>query len=89
MFGEHGLKAPGTPLYLETVWSALEVIKHTDVIGFIPRPLAEAASGAIRIVPVRESLPQLKIHAITPAKAILTPAARALMSAIRASAGRG
>jgi DNA-binding transcriptional LysR family regulator len=89
VFGQHGLKAPGTPLYLETVWSALEVIKHTDVIGFIPRPLAEAASGAIRIVPVRESLPQLKIHAITPAKAILTPAARALMSAIRASAGRG
>ncbi|MEN9773086.1 MAG: hypothetical protein RL322_156 [Pseudomonadota bacterium] len=64
------------------------VSQHTDVIGFIPRPLDEAAADAIRIVPVKEPLPKLHIHAITPAKAILTPAARALMSAIRASAGR-
>ena len=86
VFGTHGLKAPATPLYIETVWSALEVIKHSDLVGFIPRSLAERASDEIAIVPVTEKLPKLKIHAIIPSKAILTPAARALMSAIRASA---
>lgn len=85
-FSEHKLQPPATPLYLQTVWSALEVVKHTDLIGFLPRPLALASAEEIRIVPVAERLPSLRIDAITPAKAILTPAARALMSAIRASA---
>jgi DNA-binding transcriptional LysR family regulator len=62
------------------------VIKHSDLVGFIPRPLALRAAKDITVVPVVEELPTLKIHAIIPAKAILTPAARALMSAIRASA---
>lgn len=86
VFGQHGLKPPSTPLFLETVWSALEVIKHTDLIGFIPKPLALAAASEISIVAVAETVPSLKIDAIVPGKAILTPAARALMSAIRASA---
>lgn len=85
-FSDHKLQAPATPLYLQTVWSALEVIKHTDLIGFLPKPLVQSAGGEICIVPVTERVPSLKINAITPAKALLTPAARALMSAIRASA---
>jgi hypothetical protein len=38
------------------------------------------------VAPVAEALPLLRIHAITSRKTILTPAARALISAIRASA---
>lgn len=86
IFSKYGLKAPATPLYLETVWSALEVIKHTDLIGFIPKPLAMDAADRISIVPIAETVAPLRIHAITPSKAILTPAARALISAIRGSA---
>lgn len=86
VFGRHGFKPPTTPLYLETVWSALEVIKHSNLVGFLPSPLAQWAAADISIVPVIEKIPPIRIHAITPSKAILTPAARALMSAIRASA---
>jgi len=86
VFGQYGFQAPTTPLYLETVWSALEVIRHSDLVGFIPRPLAEWAAADICVPPLRESFPLLRIHAITPSKTILTPAARALISAIRASA---
>lgn len=85
-FSKYGFKPPSTPLFLETVWSALEVVKHTDLIGFIPRPLALSAADGISIVPIAETVPSIKIDAIVAAKAILTPAARALMSAIRASA---
>ena len=86
VFEKYGLQAPATPLYLETVWSALEVIRHSDLIGFIPRPLALWAAQGIAVAPVVEVLPLLRIHAITSKKTILTPAARALISAIRASA---
>lgn len=86
VFEKHGLQPPATPLYLETVWSALEVIRHSDLIGFIPRPLAEWSAQDIAVAPVAEALPLLRIHAITSRKTILTPAARALISAIRASA---
>lgn len=86
VFEKHGLQAPTTPLYMETVWSALEVIRHSDLIGIIPRALAQWASEDIRMVPVIEALPTVRIHAITPSKTILTPAARALISAIRARA---
>lgn len=85
-FGKYGLKPPTTPLFLETVWSALEVVKHTDLIGFIPKALALSAAQDICTVPITETVPTVRIDAITPRKAILTPAARALMSAIRASA---
>lgn len=86
VFGRYGLKAPSTPVYLETVWAALEVIKHSNIIGFMPAPLARWAENEITIVPVVEKIPPLRIHAITSSTAILTPAARALLSAIRASA---
>jgi len=86
VFGRYGLKAPSTPVYLETVWAALEVIKHSNIVGFMPSLLARWAADEISIVPVVEKIPPLKIHAITSSTAILTPAARALMSAIRASA---
>ena len=86
VFRKAALLPPATPLFLETVWSALEVIRHTDLIGIIPKPLALWAAQDIAIAPIAESLPSLRIHAITPAKSILTPAARALISAIRASA---
>lgn len=88
-FAKYGLQPPATPLYLETVWSALEVIKHTDLIGFIPRALALSAADQISIVPIAETLPRIKIDIITASQAILTPAARALISAIRASAASG
>lgn len=87
VFERHGLRAPATPLYLGTVWSALEVIGHTDLMGIIPRPVAQWAAQDLCIVPVSEALPMLRIHAFTPSKTVLTPAARALLSAIRASAG--
>ncbi len=86
VFQKNGLKPPTTPLFLETVWSALEVIRHSDLIGFIPRPLALREGKDIVVVPVAETLPSLRIHAITTRKTILTPAGRALISAIRASA---
>jgi LysR family transcriptional regulator, regulator of abg operon len=86
VFERHGLPAPATPLFLNSVWSALEVIGHTDLMGIIPRPVAQWASRDISIVPVSETLPVIRIHAISPSKTILTPAARALLSAIRASA---
>jgi len=86
VFEKYGLQAPATPLYLQTVWSALEVIQHSDLIGFIPRPLAKWAAQNIAVAPIAESLPVLRIHAITSKKTVLTPAARALISAIRASA---
>jgi DNA-binding transcriptional LysR family regulator len=80
------LPPPETAVYVETVWSALEVIKHSNVIGFIPGPLARGTVEEICIVPVAEKIPPVKIHAITTSAGILTPAARALMSAIRACA---
>lgn len=86
VFEKNGLRPPATVLYLETVWSALEVIRHSDLIGFIPKPLALWAAQDIAVAPVAEVLPILRIHAITSKKTILTPAARALISAIRASA---
>jgi LysR family transcriptional regulator, regulator of abg operon len=85
VFGKHGLNAPTTPLFLETVWSALEVIRHSDMIGVIPRHLALREASQIVAVPVAETLPLIRIHAITTSKTILTPAARALLSAIRVS----
>lgn len=86
VFRKNGLKPPKTLLYLETVWAAMEVIKHSQLVGFIPRPLAQRARDELDVVPVAEALPPIAIDAILPATAILTPAARALMSAVRASA---
>jgi LysR family transcriptional regulator of abg operon len=86
VFEQFGLSAPASPLYLQTVWSALEVIRHTDLIGFIPRHLALREAKDIVVVPVREKLPTIRIHAITLKNTLLTPAGRALISAIRASA---
>jgi len=86
VFSKNGLKPPSTPVYLETVWAALEVIKHSNLVGFMPGPLARWAAEEISIVRLAEKIPSIKIHAITQGAAILTPAARALMSAIRASA---
>ena len=83
IFETYGLKPPATPLFLETVWSALEVIRHSNLIGFIPGPLAQRGIDDISIVPVAEKLPSLGIHIILPGKSILTPAGRALVSAIR------
>jgi hypothetical protein len=40
--GDHKLQPPAMPLYLQTVGSALEVVKHTDLIGFLPRACSEA-----------------------------------------------
>lgn len=85
IFESYGLQPPATPLFLETVWSALEVIRHSDLIGFIPRPLAQRGGNEIAIAPVVEKLPNLGIHIIVPGKSILTPAGRALASAIRAN----
>jgi DNA-binding transcriptional LysR family regulator len=86
VFEQQGLQPPDTPLYLESVWSALEVIRHSDLIGFIPKPLVLWSAKDIAVAPVAETLPHVRIHAITSKKTILTPAARALISAIRASA---
>lgn len=86
VFKKHGLKPPNTQLYVDTVWAALEMIKHSQLVGFIPKPLAEWAQDDIAIVPVTEKLPDLRIDIIIASTAILTPAARALVSAVRASA---
>ncbi len=88
VFEQFGLSAPASPLYLQTVWSALEVIRHTDLIGFIPRHLALRESKDIVVVPLIEKLPTIRIHAITLKNTLLTPAGRALLSAIRTCAAR-
>ncbi|MEY2803703.1 MAG: hypothetical protein RL657_1039 [Pseudomonadota bacterium] len=86
VFEQFGLRAPASPLYLQTVWSALEVIRHTDLIGFIPRHLALRESKDMVVVPLTEKLPTIRIHAITLKNTLLTPASRALISAIRTCA---
>jgi len=84
LFESHGIAPPRCKVTLDTVWSAIEMIRRTGFVGWVPRPIAESALDRVRIVRVREALPPLQIGLITRTDTLLTTAARALMSAIRA-----
>ncbi|MES2191000.1 MAG: LysR substrate-binding domain-containing protein [Pseudomonadota bacterium] len=86
LFAQHGIAPPATPVSLDTVWAALEVIKHSNLVGLIPRLMIESAKDEVVIIPVSEDIAPVRIEVITAKTAILTPAARALLSAVRASA---
>lgn len=88
LFRQHSLTPPACTLYLETIFSAVEMIKHTDLAGLLPAPVAAAAGDAIRIVPIREKIEPLRLSIVTPTRTILTPAARALVSAVTAMSAR-
>ncbi|MES2412593.1 MAG: LysR substrate-binding domain-containing protein [Pseudomonadota bacterium] len=86
VFAENGIQQPATPIYLDTVWAAMEVVKHSNLVALIPKMLVELASDEIDIITVAENIEPIRIDVITAKMAILTPAARALLSAVRASA---
>jgi DNA-binding transcriptional LysR family regulator len=83
-FASHGLDAPRCKVTLDTVWSAIEMISRTGFVGWVPKPIAESALDRVRIVRIREALPPLQIGLITRTDTLLTTAARALISAVRA-----
>lgn len=85
LFRRNDLAPPAQSIYLETVSSAVEMIRHTDLAGLLPAPVAAAAGDSLVVVPVRERCEPLRMGIAVPARAILTPAARALVSAIRAT----
>jgi DNA-binding transcriptional LysR family regulator len=87
LFQRNHLSVPACPVHLESIFSAVETIKRTDLVGLLPLPLAQAASPSVRMLPIRERLDSLNVNIILPARSILTPAARALVSAIRISGG--
>ena len=84
LFASHGLDAPRCKVTLDTVWSAIEMISRTGFVGWVPKPIAESALDRVRIVRIREALPPLQIGLITRTDTLLTTAARALISAVRA-----
>ena len=84
IFASHHIDAPHSQVTLDTVWSALEMIRRSGFVGFIPRPIAESAREQVRIIRVREALPPLQISLIAETGTQLTSAARALISAVRA-----
>ena len=85
LFESHGLDPPRCKVTLDTVWSAIEMISRTGFVGWVPKPIAESALDRVRIVRIREALPPpLQIGLITRTDTLLTTAARALISAVRA-----
>jgi DNA-binding transcriptional LysR family regulator len=84
-FCAHGLAPPSCTTYLGTAWAALEMIKNTDLVAFVPRLVAQAEAG-VQVIRVPEQAPQQRICLLFRRESVLTPAAGALLSAIRASA---
>lgn len=85
LYRRNDLAPPAQSIYLETVSSAVEMIRHTEFAGLLPAPVAAAAGDSLVVVPVRKRCEPLRMGIAVPARAILTPAARALVSAIRAT----
>jgi LysR family transcriptional regulator, regulator of abg operon len=85
LFRKHRLTPPRCVIYLETIFSAVEMIKHTHLAGLLPAPVAAAAGDSIRAVPIRERCEPLSLCMVIPTRTMLTPAARALVSAVRAT----
>ena len=83
IFQQQGLSAPLCVMYVEPGTAALEMIKHTNLVGFVPRPIALAAKHELQIVPVKEKIEPLTISIFMHKQSILTPASQALVSAIR------
>lgn len=88
LFRSHQLTPPPCAIYLETIFSAVEMVRHTDLVGLLPAPVAAAAGDTVRIVPIREKCEPLRISIVMPVRTILTPAASALVSAIRTTSAR-
>ena len=85
-FVKYGIAAPRYSMLCDSVAAALHMLAHSELVSFVPRPpavLAERA-GEVVIVPVKERAEPVTISVFMPAQAILTPAAQALVSAIRA-----
>lgn len=83
-FLDAGLEPPTCVTHCESVGSAFQIIEHSNVASFVPRTLAEEAQAAklVSIVDVKEKLPSLQISIFLPAQKILTPAGKALYSAV-------
>lgn len=86
LFSRHKITPPATNVYLDTIWGSIEVIKQSNLVALLPRILLEKSSQDIAIIPVAEDIRPIQIEVMTAKMAILTPAARALLSAVRASA---
>jgi DNA-binding transcriptional LysR family regulator len=84
-FLAHGFEAPQCVIHCASAIVATEVIAHSDMLTMIPLRLVEQSRvhRQIRVVRVRESLPRADISLILRERSILTPAAQALVSAIR------
>ena len=64
------------------------MIKHTDLVGILARPIVRTAAPEVVMPPLRDHFTPLGIEIITRTQITLTPAARAFLSAIRTMAAQ-
>jgi len=84
-FTAQGLPPPVPVMHCDSAVSALEFVAETDLLAMLPRRLIEVGRlrDALRLVPVQEPIAAAAVCLVYRRDAIPTPAARALMAAIR------